>query len=676
MSFEENMTAFYMAFAEQTLEPMCQALSNMRLVAQNDRVEQHTSAPHAKEDANVREEMLLACELKAQAMQPVALEQLQRACSTNGNPDIDAVLTAFFLCAELGAETDGVAPFGECLSRIFTTQARACFDRVGTLKQTATVNENGYIDRGFYVDAIREILTGSTDIMNAVADVSANPVILLQVLRPIHDICADIILEIVHMYAIDARMTAWERRALAQARRQPSSGETDVEADESLQMIDLFLDEVSFIIRIIMSYSSFLKTICDGLDGDRSSSFQVKIQELNGVYLILERFYVFQSVHKATAIAEVQELEPQVFVSSSVEDVSFVLHKSFFRASQCMNYHTALSVVIAIVDALESMYLPSILQLPHRDFVIPFPSTAPSAGDDSNASSERIEDGEAKKEISFSDMLLQAVDDDLTRSIQDEAKLILAINSAFMSGEFVEGLHAKIEEFSMVSFPQEANIVECLPKHIRELTEMFRSVVDTEIQEVLSRGIRKRMEALVHKLMNETFNYVISPSQYDTFGLHGSPLNKMVEHEVMQNKVLRRYERALCAPPFESLVEYFVQDLTTWLAQALLVSRKPFNDLGALQLEREVSDMLTRVSAFVQQKSLRASFTRLFQLVLILNLMDPHHVVDYLESVTDELSADELETLLRMRVDFKSDDVAVAVRQMKNAIAATTAATR
>lgn len=284
--------------------------------------------------------MLLACEMKAQSMQPAALEQLQRACGGAGNPDIDAVLTAFFLCAELGAEAEGVASFSECLSRIFTTQARASFDRVCAFKRTASVNENGYIDRGFYVEAMSEILTGSTDIMNAVADVSANPVILLQALRPIHDICADIILEIVHMYAIDARMTAWERRALAQARRQPSQKrgqgdeEEEVEADESLQMIDLFLDEVSFIIRIIMSYSSFLKTICDGLDGERSSSFQVKIQELNGVYLILERFYVVQSVHKATAIAEVQELEPKVFVSSIVEDVSFVLNKSFFRASQ------------------------------------------------------------------------------------------------------------------------------------------------------------------------------------------------------------------------------------------------------------------------------------------------------------------------------------------------------
>lgn len=57
MSFEENMTAFYMAFAEQALEPMCQALSNMRLAVQSDRVEAATSAPHEQEAAAVRDEV-------------------------------------------------------------------------------------------------------------------------------------------------------------------------------------------------------------------------------------------------------------------------------------------------------------------------------------------------------------------------------------------------------------------------------------------------------------------------------------------------------------------------------------------------------------------------------------------------------------------------------------------
>lgn len=57
MSFEENLTAFYMALAEQALEPMCQALSNMRLAVQSDRVEAAASAPHEQQAAAVRDEV-------------------------------------------------------------------------------------------------------------------------------------------------------------------------------------------------------------------------------------------------------------------------------------------------------------------------------------------------------------------------------------------------------------------------------------------------------------------------------------------------------------------------------------------------------------------------------------------------------------------------------------------
>ncbi|GMF46013.1 unnamed protein product [Phytophthora fragariaefolia] len=330
MSFQESVTSFYVALAEEQLDQVCQALEDMRVTAR--------SSDGGQEAAAVRDEMLRSCEAKAQTLQSAALERLQRACTSAGaDVDVDAALSAFARCAALGAASAAAPRFGTCLSAIFATQARASLERVRGSKQAAAVNEHGYIDRAFYVEALSELLQGATDIMNAVADVTADARVLQQVLEPIHAACADTAREMVDMYAGDARMVAWERRANAQAQRDPRQalqGE-DVEADESLQMIDLFLDELAFIIRVLVSYTAFLATVCDGLGQQQGSAeFQVKVQELTGVYVVLERFYVFQSVHKATAIAEPQELERGVYVSSVVEDVSFVLNKAFFRASQ------------------------------------------------------------------------------------------------------------------------------------------------------------------------------------------------------------------------------------------------------------------------------------------------------------------------------------------------------
>ncbi|KAG7381686.1 Golgi transport complex subunit 4 [Phytophthora pseudosyringae] len=660
MSFEESVTSFYVAFAEQQLEQVCQALGDMRVSARRPSDGDQAAAA-------VRDEMLRSCEAKAQRLQDTALARLREACA-GADADVDAALTAFARCAALGAARAAAQTFSSCLSGIFATQARASLDRVRGSKQAAKVNEHGYIDRAFYVEALSELLTGATDIMNAVADVTADAQVLRQVLQPIHAAGAATALQMVQMYAGDARMVAWERRANSQAQRDPRhvlEGD-EVEADESLQMIDLFLDELAFLIRVLVSYSAFLATVCEGLgqqDGD--GGFQTKVQELSGVYVVLERFYVFQSVHKATAIAEPQELEQGVFVSSVVEDVSFVLNKSFFRASQCMNYHTALSIVIALVDALESQYLPAILALPSRPCVIPLsPINAASAASNGNDDTGLDADADGGNEVSFSDMLLQAVDEDLERTLQEEARLIMTINSAFMSGEFVRGLQEKIDEYSRAGFPNDAPILECLPTPIHEMTEAFHSIVSNEVQEVLSRSLRKRLLEVIQLQMDEQLKYVLTSAEYDAFGSRGSPLLRLVEQEVMKNRELQRYERALCSTPFEDLVEAVTQELTSCLERALLTSKKPCNDLGALQLEREATDILARVSTLVPHKSVRAAFTRLFQVVFILNLMQPSHVLDYLAGVREELSVETIATLLRMRVDFKPQDVARAIDQM------------
>ncbi|KAI9914423.1 hypothetical protein PsorP6_007808 [Peronosclerospora sorghi] len=330
MSFEDHVTSFYVALAEQELEQVCQALENMRVSAK-------CSSDETDEIVAVRDEMLRSCEAKAQCLQDTALARLHDACR-GPDVDVDDSLMAFECCVTLGAAQDAASRFSSCLHDIFATRARATLDHVRDCKQVARVNEHGYIDRAFYVEALSELLTGATDIMNAVADVTNETHVLRQVLGPIHSTCAEIALEIVHMYAADARMVAWERRANAQAHRdvrQGVEGNEDVEADESLQMIDLFLDELAFIIRVLVGYTAFLSTVCEGLgQAEGNERFQRKIHELSGVYVVLERFYVFQSVHKATAIAEPQALEPGVYVSSVVEDVSFVLKKVFFRASQ------------------------------------------------------------------------------------------------------------------------------------------------------------------------------------------------------------------------------------------------------------------------------------------------------------------------------------------------------
>uniref|UniRef100_A0AAV1T6T1 COG4 transport protein middle alpha-helical bundle domain-containing protein n=1 Tax=Peronospora matthiolae TaxID=2874970 RepID=A0AAV1T6T1_9STRA len=667
MRFEDSVTSFHEALADLHVARVCHALDHMRLASTSSLPLPPTSDSNKDNAASlsVRDEIRRSCELKAHRLHDLSLVQLRHAC-TGPNVDVDEALAAFMHCVTLGAARDAATPFASCLHGLFTVQAQARLERVRSSRATAHVNEHGYIDRVFYVEALSELVTGATEIMNAVADVVQDTPVLRQVLEPIHASCAEMALQMVQLYAGDARMKAWERRAKAQAERDSREREAQVEADESLQMIDLFLDEVAFMIRVLVSYTTFLKTVCEDLGTQNAQcGFQMKVQELTGVYVVLERFYVFQSVQKATVIAEPQELEPGVYVSSVVEDVSFVLNKAFYRASQCMNYHTALSIVIALVDALESLYLPAILVLLSRPCVIPSSSAEAASVNSIDGDSTRSDDStDNANGVSFSDALLQAVDEDLKQALQEEAKLLMTINSAYMSGKFVQALQEKIDEYSRTGFLHEASILDCLPTPIHDMTEAFHSIVSNEVQEVLSRSMCKRLLEVIRLSMNEQLKYVLTSAEYDAFGSRGSPLLRLVEREVMHNQELQRYKRALCSAPYEDLVEAVAKAITSCLECALLAVKKPCNELGALQLEREVTDILALLSTLVPQKSLRASFTRLFQVIFILNLMQPSHVVDYLARVREELSVDTIAILLQMRVDFQPEDVALAIDQL------------
>uniref|UniRef100_M4BUB7 COG4 transport protein middle alpha-helical bundle domain-containing protein n=1 Tax=Hyaloperonospora arabidopsidis (strain Emoy2) TaxID=559515 RepID=M4BUB7_HYAAE len=634
MRFEDSVTSFHEALADLHVARVCQALDHMRLTSTSSLFPPPTSN-NDNGASSVRDEIRRSCELKAHRLHDLSLVQLRQAC-TGPNVDVDEALAAFMHCVTLGAARDAAAPFSSCLHGLFTIQALARLERVKSSRATAHVNEHGYIDRVFYVEALSELVTGATEIMNAVADVVQDTLVLRQVLEPIHASCAEMALQMVQLYAGDARMKAWERRAKAQAERDSRERGAQVEADESLQMIDLILDEVAFMIRVLVSYTTFLKTVCEDLGTqDTQCGFQMKVQELTGVYVVLERFYVFQSVQKATAIAEPQELEPGVYVSSVVEDVSFVLNKAFYRASQC------------------------------RPCVIPSSSAEAASANSIDRDSTRSDDStDNANGVSFSDALLQAVDEDLKRALQEEARLLMTINSAYMSGKFVQALQEKIDEYSRTGFLHEASILDCLPTPINDMTEAFHSIVSNEVQEVLSRSMCKRLLEVIRLSMNEQLKYVLTSAEYDAFGSRGSPLLRLVEREVMHNQELQRYKRALCSAPYEDLVEAVAKAITSCLECTMLAVKKPCNELGALQLEREVTDILALLSTLVPQKSLRASFTRLFQVIFILNLMQPSHVVDYLARVREELSVDTIAILLQMRVDFQPEDVALAIDQM------------
>jgi hypothetical protein len=79
-------------------------------------------------------------------------------------------------------------------------------------------------------------------------------------------------------------------------------------------------------------------------------------------------------------------------------------------------------------------------------------------------------------------------------------------------------------------------------------------------------------------------------------------------------------------------------------------------NLGGLQLEREIRRRILHLSAAYPQAAVRESFARLTQIATILNMEHPGETVeywgDYSGSLKSRLTEVEIKRVLNLRVDF------------------------
>ncbi|KAF0735220.1 hypothetical protein AaE_009092, partial [Aphanomyces astaci] len=252
-AFNDHIGSFYEALAEDKLDQLADALLSLRDAA--------ATLPMEDPATVVLQEMLNDCENKASAKGQLALSKLHAL--------------------------------------------------VRKLKAAAPVNGHGYIDRSVHLEALNGLVHDVSFVVSLVEE--ANVSDLAIVFAPIHAAFVRGVLDILALYAADARLAAWEKKVSLRS-TSPSNDLDDVEADESLQMVDLLLEELACILQLCLHYSTYAASfLVDQRGGSGDGGLSQKVHELNGVYLLLERFYIFQTMHKAVMIAEPQQIEPNVY---------------------------------------------------------------------------------------------------------------------------------------------------------------------------------------------------------------------------------------------------------------------------------------------------------------------------------------------------------------------------
>ena len=170
------------------------------------------------------------------------------------------------------------------------------------------------------------------------------------------------------------------------SQRTTSTGE-DVQIDPAIKKSDLLLNEIAIMCQMCHHYtSSLLESRLGPLLGapDTGKVFReltMMAQQLVGELIILESTFMKRNIDVAKASVEPIEMDAsgKVMCSSLVEELFYIVRKSFRRSIQSLNMSAAAAIINQIVKTIDENVGPDrfrrgfdrwcVIQLVHTDFL-------------------------------------------------------------------------------------------------------------------------------------------------------------------------------------------------------------------------------------------------------------------------------------------------------------------
>lgn len=247
-AFDNYVVEFHMAFVDKKCTEALQALVELR---KNLDLSQNQDAIHL----SVCKEIVEDCERKAKTLTDDVLSQLRQACEAGHD---DVALDSFLNAEILGQGRKAAIALVGHLRKMFKRRSKGTVDNVKTGKKNTGLG--GYVDRQMHIEAVSEIMGDASSVMNAIDELSRDFSVKKIIYQPIHEACVEHTLELIQIYCEDARLSSWERKAINQAKRDPNS-KVPIESDESIQMIDLIIDELTFLNQVSARYIEFVRSL-------------------------------------------------------------------------------------------------------------------------------------------------------------------------------------------------------------------------------------------------------------------------------------------------------------------------------------------------------------------------------------------------------------------------------
>ena len=373
----------------------------------------------------------------------------------------------------------------------------------------------------------------------------------------------------------------------------------------------------------------------DLLSGLRSKSLNTALGELQGFYCLLERCYLERSIAKAAAM---DKLPTEGLTSSLVDDAFYLLLKCARRAAASRSPQCLCNVLSNINQILVSD-VKAAVQRRLRGSVQRLLSglSAEDAEIDASPGRAGAEGGERGR-------IGQ-------RGVGEAAA---ALNNLDVCSEYIQKLRRELERTAQATpyaAPDKDRIRSCLGD-LGKTAGDYRALSSSAL-EAVARGIVPRLRSNLDILTG--ISYELSETDYSAYEAEDPWAQRVL---ASLEECLAQLQPLLTQANYDSVVHLIIDAIVGRIEAVLM--QKRFNQLGALQLDKEVRGLVSQTSSLTE-RTVRDKFARLSHISTALNLDSPAEILDYwgenAGTMNWRLTGREVKQVLRLRRDFAPDDI-------------------
>ena len=373
----------------------------------------------------------------------------------------------------------------------------------------------------------------------------------------------------------------------------------------------------------------------DLLSGLRSKSLNTALGELQGFYCLLERCYLERSIAKAAAM---DKLPAEGLTSSLVDDAFYLLLKCARRAAASRSPQCLCNVLSNINQILVSD-VKAAVQRRLRGSVQRLLSglSAEDAEMDAGPGRAGAEGGERGR-------IGQ-------RGVGEAAA---ALNNLDVCSEYIQKLRRELERTAQATpyaAPDKDRIRSCLGD-LGKTAGDYRALSSSAL-EAVARGIVPRLRSNLDILTG--ISYELSETDYSAYEAEDPWAQRVL---ASLEEYSAQLQPLLTQANYDSVVHLIIDAIVGRIEAVLM--QKRFNQLGALQLDKEVRGLVSQTSSLTE-RTVRDKFARLSHISTALNLDNPAEILDYwgenAGTMNWRLTGREVKQVLRLRRDFAPDDI-------------------